>query len=572
MAIYHLEAKVISRGAGRSACAASAYLSCSAIYNDYDGVQHDYTRKKGLVWEQVFLPYSAPSAWQDREILWNAVEENEKTKDSRLAREFVPALPIELTSEQWEELLTDFIQNSFVSDGMCADVAIHDPDPPGHNPHAHILLTVRPLNPDGTWQYKTEKEYLCVRDGEERGFTAAEFKEAQAEGWEKQYQYKVGRKKEYLAPSEAEAKGYERTSKYPKSTKYGRQNPISDRWNSEEQLVLWREAWANAVNRSLERYGFDERVDHWSHAARGLDEQPTVHEGVIARALEEKGVISDRCELNRQIKRDNTLLRELKAQVKKLMQAVKNTIPALAEAMESVRENMIIFKYQLGYILTGKRRLTNNLDVIKPELERYTQIAGRIKEKSKERNTLLSEKKATPMRNILKHRELSRRIAELTEELEELRSEKKQLLAMMDYAEDTGLSTVRKDISAMEANLARLEQQEKKYTTELNAALAEYAELKTQASDFDPDELAMAQLEIRPQKEASAESRVQAAYGDKYDFWTMIGAKREVAELLGEEEPRSIRERLRRKEYEKQRTEKQELPQCKKNKDRGWER
>ena len=572
MAIYHLEAKVISRGAGRSACAASAYLSCSAIYNDYDGVQHDYTRKKGLVWEQVFLPYSAPSAWQDREILWNAVEENEKTKDSRLAREFVPALPIELTSEQWEELLTDFIQNSFVSDGMCADVAIHDPDPPGHNPHAHILLTVRPLNPDGTWQYKTEKEYLCVRDGEERGFTAAEFKEAQAEGWEKQYQYKVGRKKEYLAPSEAEAKGYERTSKYPKNTKYGRQNPISDRWNSEEQLVLWREAWANAVNRSLERYGFDERVDHRSHAARGLDEQPTVHEGVIARALEEKGVISDRCELNRQIKRDNTLLRELKAQVKKLMQAVKNTIPALAEAMESVRENMIIFKYQLGYILTGKRRLTNNLDVMKPELERYTQIVGRIKEKSKERNTLLSEKKATPMLNILKHRELSRRIAELTEELEELRSEKKQLLAMMDYAEDTGLSTVRKDISAMEANLARLEQQEKKYTTELNAALAEYAELKTQASDFDPDELAMAQLEIRLQKEASAESRVQAAYGDKYDFWTMIGAKREVAELLGEEEPRSIRERLRRKEYEKQRTEKQELPQCKKNKDRGWER
>ena len=568
MAIYHLEAKVVSRGAGRSACAASAYLSCSAIYNDYDGVQHDYTRKGGLVWEQVFLPEYAPQEWQERSVLWNAVE----AKDSRLAREFVPALPIELSPEQWEELLTDFIQNSFVSDGMCADVAIHDPDPPGHNPHAHILLTVRPLNENGTWQYKTEKEYLCIRNGEERGFTAAEFKEAQAEGWEKQYQYKVGRKKEYLAPSEAEAKGYERTSKYPKSTKYGRQNPISDRWNSEEQLVLWREAWANAVNRSLERYGFDERVDHRSHAARGLDEQPTVHEGVIARALEEKGVISDRCELNRQIKRDNTLLRELKAQVKKLMQAVKNTIPALAEAMESVRENMIIFKYQLGYILTGKRRLTNNLDVMKPELERYTQIAGRIKEKSKERNTLLSEKKATPMLNILKHRDLTRRIAELTEELEELRSEKKQLLAYLDYAEDTGLSTVKKDVSAMEANRAKLEQQEHKYTDELNAALAEYRELKTQASDFDPDELAMAQLAIRPQKEASAESRVQAAYGNKYDFWTMIGAKREVSEMLGEEEPRSIQERLRRKEYEKQRTEKQELHQRKKNKDRGWGR
>lgn len=572
MAIYHLEAKVVSRGEGRSACAASAYLSCSTIYNDYDGVQHDYTRKGGLVWEQVFLPEYAPSEWQERSVLWNAVEENEKTKDSRLAREFVPALPIELTSEQWKELLTDFIKESFISDGMCADVAIHDPDPPGHNPHAHILLTVRPLNPDGSWQYKTEKEYLCIRDGEERGFTAAEFKAAQAEGWEKQYQYKVGRKNVYLAPSEAEAEGYERTSKHPKSTKYGRQNPISERWNSEEQLVLWREAWANAVNRSLERYGFDERVDHRSHAARGLDEQPTVHEGVTARALEAKGVVSDRCELNRQIKRDNVLLREIKAQVKKLMQTVKNTIPALAETMESVRENMIIFKYQLGYILTGKRRLTKSLDVMKPELERYTRIAGQIKEKSKERNTLLSEKKATPMLNILKHRELSRHIAELTEELEELRSEKIQLLAMMDYGEDTGLSTVKKDISAMESNLARLEQQERKYTAELNAALAEYSELKAQAADFDPDELAMAQLAIRPQKEASTESRVQAAYGDKYDFWTMIGAKREVAELLGEEEPRSIRERLRRKEYEKQRAERQDSPQKKKNKDHGWER
>lgn len=572
MAIYHLEAKVVSRGTGRSACAASAYLSCSAIYNDYDGVQHDYTHKGGLVWEQVFLPECAPAEWQDRSVLWNAVEENEKTKDSRLAREFVPALPVELSPEQRKELLSDFIQGSFVSDGMCADVAIHDPDPPGHNPHAHILLTVRPLNPDGTWQYKTEKEYLCIRNGEERGFTASEFKTAQAEGWEKQYQYKVGRKKVYLTPSEAEAKGYERTSKHPKSTKYGRQNPISERWNSEEQLVLWREAWANAVNRSLERYGFEERVDHRSHAARGLDEQPTVHEGVTARALEAKGIVSDRCELNRQIKRDNALLREIKAQVKKLLDAVKNTVPALAEAMESVREKMIIFKYQLSHILTGKRRLTKSLDVMKPELEHYTRIAGQIREKSKERNTLLAEKKATLVLNIIKHRDLSRRIAELTEELEELRSEKKQLLASLDYAEDTGLSTVKKDTSTMEANLAKLEQQEQKYTDELNAALAEFNELKIQAADFDPDELAMAQLEIRPQKEAAVESKIQAAYGDKYDFWTMVSAKRDVTEMLGEEEPRSIRERLRRKEIEKERVNGEREPHVKKPRDRGWER
>ena len=124
------------------------------------------------------------------------MEEVETAKDSRLAREFVVALPIELSREEQIELLQEFIQEQFVSDGMCADAAIHDTD--GHNPHAHILLTVRPLDEQRRWQYKTEKEYLCVRNGEEKGFTAAEFKSAQNEGWEKQYPYKIGKKKVYM--------------------------------------------------------------------------------------------------------------------------------------------------------------------------------------------------------------------------------------------------------------------------------------------------------------------------------------------------------------------------------------
>ena len=96
MAIYHMQAKVVSRGSGRSAVAASAYMSCSRMYNDYDGIQHDYTRKQGLIYQEVMLPPMAPLEWNDREQLWNAVEETEKTKDSRLAREFVVALPVEL--------------------------------------------------------------------------------------------------------------------------------------------------------------------------------------------------------------------------------------------------------------------------------------------------------------------------------------------------------------------------------------------------------------------------------------------------------------------------------------------
>ncbi len=547
MAIYHLEAKVISRGTGRSAVAAAAYMSCSQILNDYDGVQHDYTRKQGLVWQQIFLPEHTPQEWQDRSVLWNAVEENEKTKDSRLAREFVVALPIELKQSEWQELLTEFVQEQFVSDGMCADVCIHDTD--GHNPHAHIMLTVRPLDEQGKWQYKAEKEYLCIRNGEERGFTSAEFKTAQADGWEKQYQYKVGKKKVYMPPSVAETQGYERASKYPKSTKYGRQNPISARWNSDEQLVLWREAWADTVNRSLERNGIEERIDHRSHAARGLDEQPTVHEGVIAQALERKGIISDRCELNRQIKRDNALLRELKAQVKKLLQAIKNTLPALADAMESLREKMIVFRYQVRHILGGKERIEKNLKILQPELTRYIRIAEQIKEKGKERKALLAEKKSTPMIQIPKHRELSRRIAELTEELEELRSEKTLLLQSLQYDENTGVDVIRKDIATMEAGLKRLEQQEQKYTAELDNALKEYTELQEQAAEFDPDELMDERLAIRPNKERSAVDCVQSAYGDRYQPLVMYDSKRDVANLLHEKaEIRSVCERLRQKQ------------------------
>ena len=544
MAIYHLEAKVVSRGAGRSAVAASAYLSCSRLYNDYDGIQHDYTKKQGLVWQKVFLPEYAPQEWQDREKLWNAVEEVETAKDSRLAREFVVALPIELNREEQVALLQEFIREQFVSDGMCADAAIHDTD--GHNPHAHILLTVRPLDEQGKWQYKTEKEYLCMKNGEERGFTAVEFKAAQNRGWEKQYPYKVGKKKEYMVPSEADAQGLVRADKHPKSTRYGRQNPISERWNSEDQLAAWRAAWADVSNRCLERAGREERIDHRSNAARGLDEQPTIHEGVTARALERKGIIADRCEINRQIKADNALLRELKAVVRKLGQAVKNTLlPVIAEAMENLRANMIVFRYQLRHIGRGRQRMKEYIHAVQPKLVRYTELVQEIRGKGKERKSLLAEKKETPFYLIPKQHELSRRIAELTEELEELKSEKAILLNSLDCEDDADISTVKKEIATLESGLKKLREQETKYSAELDDALKQYAELKEQATEMDSVELMEVRLDIRNEQERSAVDRVKAAYSEKYDFAMMAGSKQDVASLLREEtEIRSVRERL----------------------------
>ena len=532
MAIYHLEAKMVSRGAGRSAVAASAYLSCSRMLNEYDGVQHDYTRKQGLVWQAVFLPDMAPVEWQDREKLWNAVEETEKTKDSRLAREFVAALPIELSRQQQIALLQKFVREQFVAEGMCADVAVHDTD--GHNPHAHILLTVRPLTETGAWQYKTEKEYLCVKGGEERGFTAAEFKSAQAEGWEKQYQYKVDKKKVYMAPSQAEKCGYERVSKYPKSTKYGRQNPISARWNSEEHLLVWREAWATAANRCLELAGHAERIDHRSHAARGLEERPTVHEGVAAQALERRGILSDRCELTRQIKADNALLRELKAELKKLYDLVVHTVSAVAERLEKLRGRVLIFCYQLSHIRAGRERYQDALHVYRPQMARYNGLVRQIKDKSRERKALLAEKKALSARKIFKHKELAARIAELTEDLEELRSEKALLLQQFEYAEDAGAETFRKDIAALESNLEKLDEQEQKYSADLESTLHEYAEAKSQAADLDPVELYEARQAIRLGQEAAANEKLEQVFGSKYSLLRWMDAKQAQIRLTND--------------------------------------
>ena len=547
MAIYHLEAKAVSRGAGRSAVAASAYLSCSRLYNDYDGIQHDYTKKQGLVWQEVFLPEYAPQEWQDREKLWNAVEEVETAKDSRLAREFVVALPIELSREEQIELLQEFIREQFVSDGMCADAAIHDTD--GHNPHAHILLTVRPLDERGKWQYKTEKEYLCMKNGEEQGFTAAEFRTAKNDGWEKQYPYKVGKKKVYMTPSDAEVQGLVRADKHPKSTRYGRQNPISERWNSEEQLTAWREAWADASNRYLERAGREERIDHRSNAARGLDEIPTIHEGAAAQALERRGIISDRCELNRQIKADNALLRELKAEIKKLVALVARTVPTIAEGLEKLRGRVLIFCYQLSHIRSGKAHIQKSLSVWKPELKRYTGLVQQIKEKSKERKALVAEKKELPIYHVKHHKALALRIAELTEELEELRSGKALLLQKFEYAEDAGAETFRKDIATMEAGLKKLEAQEQKYSAELDKALDEYAELKAQAADFDPVELYKARQGIRPAQEKESEKQLEDAMHEKPSLIMLLGAKQETSRLLGDDaDERQVRQILIRRQ------------------------
>ena len=147
MAIYHLSAKPISRAAGRSATGAAAYRAGEIITDERTGLVFDYGKKHGIDHREIIAPNHAPAWAQDRAKLWNAVENAEKRKDSQLAREVEVALPTELTLEQQRELVRSFASSQFVEAGMVADIAIHHAK--GSNPHAHILLTMRDIGPDG---------------------------------------------------------------------------------------------------------------------------------------------------------------------------------------------------------------------------------------------------------------------------------------------------------------------------------------------------------------------------------------------------------------------------------------
>ena len=552
MAIYHMQAKVVSRGTGRSAVAASAYMSCSRIYNDYDGIQHDYTRKHGLIYQEVMLPPMAPPEWKNREQLWNAVEAAEKTKDSRLAREFVVALPIELDKDSNISLLQNFIQKNFVDMGMCADFAIHDTD--GHNPHAHILLTVRPLNENGTWQYKTEKEYLCIKDGEEKGFTASEFKDAQKEGWEKQYRYKAGKKKVYLTPSAAQEKGYERIDKHPKSTRYGRQNPISEQWNSEKQLCLWRANWADAVNKMLALNQINTTIDHRSFADQGITEQPTIHEGYIAQNMEKKGLIADRCEINRQIRADNRILRELKTQIKKLVQAVEKSIPVIAETLEAIRNHMIFTQYHLLHNEMQKEVIHDWMQHFRPILNKYDTIKKKLKAKVTEKKELNVQKSKTSILNPFQHIKLNQQLTTVTEEIEELKSAKEQLLFQAECSTEKDMASLSRKYDQMDKNLDILDSQDMALKEQLEKDAVAFQEEKLRPKPEQYTELLDARIQIRPTFREKLIEQLKGTFGEYYDYHYRDIATHEVDDL-NMEDPYSFSHRTWELEYQR----KQEL-------------
>lgn len=277
MAIYHCSIKIISRGKGRSAVAAAAYRAGEKITSEYDGTIHDYTRKGGVVHTEILLPDHAPAGFTDRAVLWNAVEKIEKAKNAQLAREIELALPVELTREQNISLVREYVNRHFVAAGMCADICIHDKN--GGNPHAHIMLTMRPFEQGGEWGAKQKKEYILDKDGN---------------------------------------KIYD-----PKKRQYKCKSIPATDWNEQTKAEEWRAAWADCVNAALERGNHTERIDHRSYARQGIDQIPTVHLGVAAFQMEKRGIRTERGDLNREIEVTNQRLRQLKARISKLQNWLK---------------------------------------------------------------------------------------------------------------------------------------------------------------------------------------------------------------------------------------------------------
>ncbi len=287
MAIYHCSIKIISRGKGKSAVAAAAYRSGEKLINNYDGITHDYTRKSGIAHTEILLPSHAPPDFQNRSALWNSVEKIEKSKNSQLAREIELAIPKELPPEQQIELVREYVKDNFVSAGMCADIAIHDKK--DGNPHAHIMLTMRPLNENGEWGAKSKKEYITDKNGERIKLKNGNYKTKKVDTVD---------------------------------------------WNEQSKAELWRSKWAELANKYLEQNSIADRIDHRSFERQGTEQIPTIHLGVAASQMERKGITTERGNINREIKAHNKLLAQIKAKITSLKRWISEYISSAEKDTE----------------------------------------------------------------------------------------------------------------------------------------------------------------------------------------------------------------------------------------------
>jgi ATP-dependent exoDNAse (exonuclease V) alpha subunit len=281
VSIFHCSVKVISAGKGRSAVAASAYRSGEKLYDEKTGIEHDYTRKSGVVHSEVQLCDNAPQKFKNRETLWNEVQKVENTAKSRYAREVEVALPREFSRDEQIKVVRQYVKENFVDRGMCADWSIHDKG--DGNPHAHIMLTTRSIRENGEWAPKAKNEYVLDKNGE-------------------RILQKIDKDNRRI---------------------YKRQKLDFNDWNDKRNVQEWRESWAQGCNRYLDS---EHRIDSRSYEKQGVDIVPTLHEGYVARQMERRGYVSELCEKNREISERNSFLVKIQTELKEIQQRITQAI------------------------------------------------------------------------------------------------------------------------------------------------------------------------------------------------------------------------------------------------------
>ena len=289
IALYHFHVTQIKRSAGQSAVAAAAYRSGEKLHSEYYGEDSDYTRKGGVICSEILLPSHAPPEYANRETLWNAVEKVEKNAKAQLAYSFDIALQNEFPMRENIKLARQFLLQNFVSRGMIVDFAIHSPDKEDggiQNPHFHVMCPIRPILPNGTWGNKQRREYGLDEDGNRIRDEAGNF--------------------------------------------VFNAVPTTD-WGSPETLEAWRQAWAELCNAKFAEKGLDCRIDHRSYERQDVEQIPTQHEGPTVRAMEAKGICTDKGDLNRWIRKTNAMLREAKQKIAALIDWLKEVKAELSK-------------------------------------------------------------------------------------------------------------------------------------------------------------------------------------------------------------------------------------------------
>lgn len=463
MAIYHLTVKIIGRNAGRSSVAAAAYRSGDTLTNQWDGLTHDYSRKHWIEHTEILLPDNAPESFKDRSTLWNAVELAEKSGNAQLAREVEIALPKELTLEQQTALIKAYIQENFVSQGMCVDFAIHCPpltdsknrpvdiegnptqDPEKmtfNNPHAHIMLTMRPLDKQGKWQTKYQKSYLCRKDNVEKSIPVTEIKHAEADGWQKQYRYCIGKKTVWLTAESAAKKDLKRVDKQPKSENIP--NPIIADWNSKDSLFRWRESWASMCNQALRDNNINQQIDHRSYESQRINKVASVHLGPSAYRAEKRGSKTDLGNLNREIADDNLFLNRFKQQIEQLEQRETAKLKQLSSRLEQLRAQHIAAAYQqiiLSMTLAEEQDNIQTQFMIADAMAKATEQMLKVHKCLEQSRNVKSRELATlnPFQ-AQKRKELESDIIDIENQIQSVKKRLSELQAA--YKPDTSISEV----------------------------------------------------------------------------------------------------------------------------------